>query len=48
MGQQFLADAHAVNHDGDKLGDVITRSRWEAVGDIDALAAELDAAVRAA
>lgn len=46
--QQFLADAHAVNHDGDKLGDMIMRSRWEAVGDIDALAAELDAAVRAA
>ncbi|MEU5081427.1 MULTISPECIES: hypothetical protein [Streptomyces] len=46
--QQFLADAHAVNHDGDKLGDMIMRSRYEAVGDIDALAAEVDAAVRAA
>ncbi|MFF4355149.1 hypothetical protein [Streptomyces sp. NPDC001530] len=46
--QQFLADAHAVNHDGDRLGDMIMRSRYEAVGDIDALAAEVDAAIRTA
>lgn len=46
--QQFLADAHAVNHDGDRLGDMIMRSRFEPVGDIDASAAEVDAAVRAA
>ncbi|MGW1900586.1 hypothetical protein ACWCQB_24835 [Streptomyces hirsutus] len=46
--QQFLADAHAVNHDGDKLGDMIMRSRYEEVGDIDALATEVDAAAKAA
>lgn len=46
--QQFLADAHAVNHDGDKLGDMIMRTYFEEVGDIDALVAEVDAAVRAA
>lgn len=46
--QQFLADAHAVNHDGDRLGDMIMRARYEPVGDIDALAAEIDAAVRTA
>ncbi|MGW5279379.1 hypothetical protein ACWERI_07965 [Streptomyces collinus] len=48
MYQQFLADAHAVNHDGDRLGDMVMRARYEAVGDIDALALEVDAAVRAA
>ncbi|WJY40047.1 hypothetical protein QT196_23735 [Streptomyces sp. P9-2B-2] len=46
--QQFLADVHVVNHDGDRLGDMIMRSYYEAVGGIDALAAEVDAAVRAA
>ncbi|MFI2764473.1 hypothetical protein ACH5A3_37440 [Streptomyces echinatus] len=46
--QQFLADTHAVNHGGDELGHVIMYPRDEAVGDIDALFAELDAAVRAA
>jgi hypothetical protein len=46
--QQFLADAHAVNHDGDSLGDMIMRSPYEPVGDIDASATEVDAAVRAA
>ncbi|GAA0470141.1 hypothetical protein [Streptomyces olivaceiscleroticus] len=46
--QQFLTDAHAVNHDGGRLGDMIMRSHFEAVDDIDALAAEVDAAVKAA
>ncbi|MGW6870008.1 hypothetical protein [Streptomyces sp. NPDC054901] len=42
--QQFLADAHAVNHDG----DMIMRSNSEEVGNMDALVAEVDAAARAA
>ncbi|MFF7357999.1 hypothetical protein ACFZA1_36050 [Streptomyces filipinensis] len=46
--QQFLADAHAVTHDGDRLGDMIMRSRYEPIGDIDAAATDVDAAVRAA
>ncbi|MBT2392609.1 hypothetical protein J7E87_25050 [Streptomyces sp. ISL-1] len=46
--QQFLADAHAVNHDGDRLGDMIMRSYYEPVDDIEALVAGVDAAVRAA
>jgi hypothetical protein len=29
--QQFMVDAHAVNHDGDKLGDMIMRSYLEGV-----------------
>lgn len=46
--QQFLADAHAVNHDGDELGDMIMRSRFEEASDVDTRAAGVDAAVRAA
>ncbi|MDX3112548.1 hypothetical protein [Streptomyces scabiei] len=46
--QQFLADAHAVNHDGDTLGDMIMRAYYEPVDGIDALAAEVDTAVRSA
>lgn len=43
--QQFLADAHAANHDGDNLGDMIMRARYEPTGDIDTAAAGFETAV---
>lgn len=46
--QQFLADAHTVNHDGEQLGATIVSAQDEQGGDIDAMTSELDAAVRAA